>query len=156
MEYYTVLMKNIEPKLIELFKKGYCTPQILKIAKKIIEPSTTIHYNIKRLEKEGKIKTYKAVFDYKKIDEGHCMFLFINLSQEEYGDPEKIAKEMAKDSRIESIDICTGDYELLVKLRTKDIDEFYEFAKEKIKKYKFRKTFSVTSLKQIKTEFVEL
>ena len=44
-------MKNIEPKLISLFKEGYCTPQIARIARKIKEPSTTIHYNIKKLEK---------------------------------------------------------------------------------------------------------
>ena len=72
-------MKNIKPRLIKLFKKGFCTPQIAKIAKEIREPSTTIHYNIKKLEKEGAIKTYKAVFDYKKIDEGFCVFLFVKL-----------------------------------------------------------------------------
>ena len=69
-------MKNIQPKLINLFKDGYCTPQIARVAKKLKEPSTTIHYNIKKLEKEKAICTYKAVFDYKKIGEGflfdHC------------------------------------------------------------------------------------
>ena len=149
-------MKDIKPKLINLFKEGYCTPQIARIAKKIKEPATTIHYNIKKLEKEGAIKTYKGVFDYKKIDEGHCTYILINLSGEDYADPEKISKELAKDYRVESIDICTGDYELLIKLRTKDIDEYYEWIKEKVKKYKLAKSYSITSLKQIKSEFVEL
>jgi len=119
-------MKNIEPKLIELFKTGYCTPKIAQIAKKLKEPSTTIHYNIKRLEKEGKIKVYSAVFDYKKIDEGHCTYILVNLIQEKYGNPEEVAKMIAKDSKVESVDICTGDYELLIKLRTKDIDDYYQ------------------------------
>jgi len=149
-------MKDIRSKLIELFKQGYCTPQIARLAKKIKSPSTTLHYNIKQLEKEGKIKTYKAVFDYKKIGEGHCTYVSINLSQEDYGDPEKVGRELAKDSRVESVDICTGGYELVVKLRTKDIDEYYETIKDWVKKYKFTKTISVTSLKQLKTEFVEL
>jgi len=149
-------MKDIEPKLINLFKEGYCTPQIARIAKKIHEPSTTIHYNIKRLEKEGKVKTYKAVFDYKKINEGHCTYIFVNLSKENYAEPEKIAKELAKDERVESIDVITGDYELLIKLRTKDIDEYYSLIKEWIKKYDFEKTISTTSLKQVKSEFVNL
>ncbi|MBN2111585.1 Lrp/AsnC family transcriptional regulator [Candidatus Woesearchaeota archaeon] len=148
-------MKDIRPKLIDLFKKGFCTPQISRIAKKLHEPSTTIHYNIKKMEQEGTIKAYKAVFDYKKIDEGHCSYIMINLVQEKYGDPEEVAKLIAKDPRVESVDICTGEYELLVKLRTKDIDEYYEFVKHAIKKYGFTKTISVTSLKQIKTEFVE-
>lgn len=149
-------MKDIKPRLIELFKEGNCTPQISVIAKKLKEPSTTIHYNIKKLEEEQTIKTYKAVFDYKKIDEGHCTFIFINLSEDDYGDPEKIGAEIAKDSRVESIDVVTGDYELIVKLRTKDIDEYYSTIKDWVKKFKFKKTISMTSLKQIKTEFVKL
>lgn len=147
-------MKDITPKLIKLFKEGNCTPQISVIAKKIKEPSTTIHYNIKKLEKEGKIKSYKAVFDYKKIDEGYCNFVSINLSEENYGDPEKIGREIAKDSRVESVDVCTGGHELFVKLRTKDSDEYYELIKNWVKKFRLKKTVSTTSLKQLKTEFV--
>ena len=149
-------MKNIEPRLIELLKEGNCTPLISQVAKKLKEPSTTIHYNIKKLEKEEAIKTYKAVFDYKKIEEGYCIYILVNLIQENYAEPEKIAKEIAKDSRVESVDVVTGDYELIIKLRCKNIDEYYEYAKEAIKKYGFAKTISLTSLKQVKTEFVEL
>lgn len=147
-------MKNIRPKLIELFKEGYCTPQISVIAKKLKEPSTTIHYNIKKLEEEGAIKSFKGVFNYKKIDEGHCTYIFINLSKETYGDPEEVAKKLSKDSRIESIDICTGEHELLIKLRTKDIDEYYETIKIWVKQFNFAKTTTITSLKQMKSEFV--
>jgi DNA-binding Lrp family transcriptional regulator len=147
-------MKDLKPKLIELFKEGNCTPLISVIAKKLQEPATTIHYNVKSLEQEGAIKTYKAVFNYKKIEEGHCTYVFINLGKEDYADPEKVAKEIAKDPRVESIDICTGEYELIVKLRTKDIDEYYETMKYWIKKYDLGKTTSITSLKQIKSEFV--
>lgn len=149
-------MKDIEPKLVALFKEGFCTPQIARIAKKIKEPSTTIHYNIKRLEKEGKIKAYKAVFDYKKIDEGYCTFVLINLSPDEYGNPEQVAKELAKHPQIESVDICTGDWELVLKVRTKDQDEYYQFLKNVISRKGVVKIKSLTSLKQLKTEFVEL
>ncbi|MBW3020004.1 Lrp/AsnC family transcriptional regulator [Candidatus Woesearchaeota archaeon] len=149
-------MKDIKQKLIELFKKGYCTPQIARIAKKIKEPSTTLHYNIKKLEQEKAILTYKAVFDYKKIGEGHCTYILVNLVQEKYGDPEEIAKKIAKHDCVESVDICTGDHELIIKLRSKDIDEYYEFVKMAVKSYGFSKVTSMTSLKQIKTEFVEL
>tara|TARA_Y100000310_G_scaffold340912_1_gene438311 strand:+ start:2862 stop:3314 length:453 start_codon:yes stop_codon:yes gene_type:complete len=149
-------MKNISEKLIKLFKEGYCTPQIARIAKKIKEPSTTIHYNIKKLEREGTIKSYKAVFNYKKIDQGFCNYLLINLVKEKYGDPEEIAKEIATNPEVESVDICIGDWELVVKLRNKDIDEYYDFIKRAVNKYKIAKVVSLTSLKQVKTEFVKL
>ncbi|MBI2572393.1 Lrp/AsnC family transcriptional regulator [Candidatus Woesearchaeota archaeon] len=149
-------MKDISSKIIHLFKVGYCTPQISQIAKKIKEPSTTIHYNIKKLEKEGAIKSYKAVFDYKKIDEGFCVFVLISLSPDEYGNPEKIAQDLAKHPQIESVDICTGDWELILKVRAKNQDEYYEFTKNVISRKGIIKIKSLTSLKQVKTEFVEI
>jgi DNA-binding Lrp family transcriptional regulator len=150
-------MKDIKPKLIRLFKEGYCTPQIGRIARETDEPSTTIHYNIKKLESEGAIKTYKAVFDYKKIGEGFCAFVLIALSSDEYGNPERIASSLAKQSEVESVDILAGDWELLVKIRTRDQDEYYQFLKEVISKEKgIENTNSIISLKQVKTEFVKL
>ena len=149
-------MKDITPKLISLFKKGYCTPQIARLAKKLKEPSTTLHYNIKKLEKEDKIRAYKAVFDYKKIDEGFCTYVLINLSPDEYGNPERIGSELSKYDEIESIDICTGDWELVIKVRVKDQDEFYAFVKNVLSKKGIAKTTSLVSFKQLKTEFIEL
>ena len=150
-------MKDIQPKLIKLFKEGYCTPQIGRIAKEIDEPSTTIHYNVKRLEQEGKIHIYKAVFDYEKIDEGFCVFVLVALSSDEFGDPERIANNLAKHSEVESVDIIAGDWELIIKIRTRDQDEYFRFLKSVISKEKgIENTNSIISLKQIKTEFVQL
>ncbi|MDO8642946.1 MAG: Lrp/AsnC family transcriptional regulator [Candidatus Woesearchaeota archaeon] len=147
-------MKNITEKLVTLFKEGNCTPQIARMAKKLKEPSTTLHYNIKKLETEGAIKTYKAVFDYKKIDEGFCVFVLISLSPDEYGNPEHIGKELAKHPQIESVDICTGNWEMILKVRVKDQDAYYNLVKNVISRKGINKIVSLTSLKQLKTEFV--
>ena len=150
-------MKDIQPKLIRLFKEGYCTPQIGRIAREIDEPSTTIHYNVKKLESEGAIKAYKAVFDYRKIHEGFCSFVLIALSSNEYTDPERIADNLAKHNEVESVDILAGDWELLIKVRAKDQDEYYQFLKNVISKEKgIENTNSIISLRQVKTEFVRL
>jgi len=89
-------MKNLKPKLIRLFKEGYCTPQIARIARNINEPSATIHYNIKKLEEEGAIRTYNAVFDHRKIDEGFCVYVLIKLTAKAGSDPDMVAGELAK------------------------------------------------------------
>ena len=148
-------MKNITSKLIALFKNGYCTPQIARVAKQLKQPSTTIHYNIKKLEREGIIKAYKAVFDYKKIDEGFCTYVLLSLSPDEYGNPERIGKDLAKHPEIECVDIITGDWEMIVKVRTPNQEKYYEFMKKVISRKGVTKIKTLTSLKQIKTEFVE-
>ena len=150
-------MKDIQSKLIRLFKKGYCTPQIGRIAREIDEPSTTIHYNIKKLEKQGVIKTYKAVFDHSKIGEGFCTFVLISLSSEEFSDPERIANSLAKHNEVESVDILAGDWELILKIRAENQEGYFHFLKEVISKEKgIANTDSLISLKQVKTEFVSM
>ncbi len=149
-------MKNIEPKLTRLLKEGYCTPKIAMIAKEIKEPSTTIHYNIKKLEKEGAIRTYKAVFDYKKIDEGFCVYLFVKLTAKAGADPAKIVRELARYEEVESADLLAGEWDIVLKVRTKDQDEFYDVLKSILAREGVEKTTSLISLKQLKTEFVLL
>jgi len=149
-------MKNIRQYLIELLKTGYCAPSIVGIAKKLKEPSTTIHYNIKQMESKREIIGYKAVFDYNKIDEGFCSYVLLNLSSEEYANPERIGKELLNFPQIESIDIITGGWEMLIKVRTKDVDEFYQFVKNVLSKEGIARTTSLVSLKQLKTEFIQL
>ena len=148
-------MKDIRSRLISSLKSGFCVPQIARLAKELKEPSTTLHYNIKQLEKES-IKSYKAVFDYKKIDEGLCNYVLITLSPDEYTNPEKIAYELAKFYQIESVDIITGDWEMIIKVRSKDNDDFYQFVKTVLSRKGILKTKSLMSLKQVKSEFVNM
>ncbi|MDD5337096.1 MAG: Lrp/AsnC family transcriptional regulator [Candidatus ainarchaeum sp.] len=149
-------MKNIEEKLIGFLSQGYCTPQIAALAKKTGEPATTLHYNIKRMEKEGKVASYKAAFDYSKLGKGFCTYVLLNLSPDEYADPERIAKDLSKFQEIESVDIVTGDWELIVKIRTRDVEEYYAFLRAVLSRKGITKMKSLNSLKQVKSEFVVL
>ena len=146
-------MKNIKPKLIKLFKEGYCTPQIARIARKIGEPSATIHYNIKKLEKEGAIRTYKAVFDHKKIDESFCAYVLINIPPSEFDT--QLAEELAKHEEVESAATIAGEWDLILKVRAKDQDEYYGLLKKVLSKG-VEKTLTLVMLKDIKTNHVLL
>lgn len=149
-------MKNIDAKLIPLLKNGYCTPKIAQLAKKTKEPSATLHYNIKKLENQKAIVGYKAVFDYSKINEGFCSFVLIKLESSEYGDPEKVGKKLANYEEVESVDVITGDYEIIVKIRVKDQDAYYQMVKHIASLQGIQKTFSLVSFKQIKSEYSKL
>jgi len=152
-------MKNIKPELVRLFKQGYCTPQISRIAKAIDEPSTTIHYNIKKLEKEGTIRTYKAVFDYTKIEEGFCAYVLINVSPLEYEHDwskyeTQIVRELAKHREVESLDIITGEWDMILKIRTRDQSDFYDFLGKVVNRVAIQKSISLVSLRQVKSDFM--
>jgi DNA-binding Lrp family transcriptional regulator len=152
-------MKNIKPELVRLFKQGYCTPQISRIAKAINEPSTTIHYNIKKLEKEGTIRTYKAVFDYTKIEEGFCAYVLINVSPLEYEHnwskyETQIVRELAKHKEVESLDLITGEWDMILKIRTRDQNDFYDFLGKVVNRVAIQRSVSLVSLRQVKSDFI--
>ncbi|UCH31016.1 MAG: Lrp/AsnC ligand binding domain-containing protein [Candidatus Bathyarchaeota archaeon] len=147
-------MKNIKPKLIDLFKGGYCTPQIARIASTLKEPSSTIHYNIKKLENEGAIKAYKAVFDYEKINEGFCVYVLVNISPEYYNTP--IAEELSKLEEVESAATIAGEWDIILKIRTKNQNEYYDILKKHLLPKGVTKTLTLTTLKDIKTNYVFL
>ncbi len=147
-------MKNIEEKLIAQLKVGKCAPQIAQLARALKEPPTTIHYNIHRMEKEGKIRACKAVFDHAKIGQELCTFVLLTLSPDEYGGPERIASELARHPQIESVDIITGDWEMIIKVRTANMDEYFKFVKSVLSKKGIAKIKSLNSMKQLKSEFV--
>ncbi len=108
------------------------------------------------MEKEGAKKAYKAVFDYKKINEGFCVYILVNVSTDEYGKPERIAGELAKYREIESVDILAGNWELTLRVRAKDQDDYYKLLKSVLSRPGIEKSTSLTSLKQVKTKFVSL
>lgn len=146
-------MKDIRARLTNLLNGGYCTPRISALAKALKEPPATIHYNIRQLEKDT-INGYKAVFNYKNIDQGFCTYVMIHLMPEEYTDPAKVAKELAEYPQIECVDVVTGDWDLILRVRTKDIDEYYQFVKNVLGKKRLSRVQSVPSMRQIKDEFI--
>lgn len=149
-------MKNIDEKLVPLLIAGNCTPKIAQLAKQTGEPSTTLHYNIKKLEDNGSILLYKAVFDYKKIKMGFCSFVMIKLESGEYGNPEIVGKKLATFVEVESVDIITGEFEIIIKIRVSDQDEYYKFIKQVASIKGIAKTFSLVSFRQLKTEFTTM
>jgi DNA-binding Lrp family transcriptional regulator len=151
-------MKGIEEELINELRSDGCVPAITKLAKRLRKPGSTIHFNVKKMEKEGKILAYKAVFDYEKIGQGFTAFALVKLSSKVYekeGLTSEIAGKIARHPEVESVDVLTGEYELLVKLRAKDQKEYFALARKCIAGEGIVKVNSLISLEQFKSEYVE-
>ena len=149
-------MKNIESRLLPLLKSGFCAPRISSIARRLREPTTTIQYNIKRLEREGKIASCAAVLNHEKIGRGFCAYALLELNPKAYVSPDVVARKIAKNPDVESVDICTGDWEIIVKLRAKDHNEYYGLIKTLLSQEDVAKIKSLISLQQVKSEFIEI
>ena len=150
-------MRNIEEKLVKELRAGGCVPAITKLGRTLGIPGSTIHFNVRKMQKEGKILAYKAVFNNEKIGAGFTGFALVKLSSEAYetaGFTSDVARRIARHPEVESVDVLTGEWELIVKIRAKDQKEYFALAQHCIAGKGIAKVNSLISLEQFKSEYV--
>jgi len=130
---------ELDKKDMQIFEelKGNGRLSTQKIAKLTRIPITTVHNRIKKLEKDGYIRQYTIIPDYKKMDKGLCSLILITvnyrpapgmkLSQVE------IAKKIKRLPGVEEVLIVAGGTDIVAKLRVKDVDELNKFIIDKLR-----------------------
>jgi len=115
-----------------------CKLTARQIARKIDSPITTVFAKIKRMEKLGIIKEYKAILDSKKLNTSTTAFILASVS---YGTKNNtmpisqrdIAEKIAKFPKVQEVHIITGDWDLLIKLKAENVDTIGEFVIDKLR-----------------------
>jgi len=109
------------------------------IAKKIGSPTPTVYAKIKRMEDLGVIKEYKTILDCKKLGKGTTAFIFVSFGYRPSGaekslDQREIAKKIANFPEVQEIHVITGDWDILIKVKAKDVDDVGKFVVDKLRK----------------------
>ena len=123
-------------KILNLLQKN-CKMTAKEIAQTIDSPVTTVFAKIKRMEEIGVIKGYNAVLDANKLSKGTTAFILASVS---YGLKEgaqqsqrKIAKEIAKFPEVQEAHIITGDWDILIKVKEKEVAAIGKFVIDKLR-----------------------
>ncbi|MBN1386306.1 Lrp/AsnC family transcriptional regulator [Candidatus Woesearchaeota archaeon] len=120
--------------ILELLKQdGNLTTS--RIGKKLGLPITTVHNRIKKLRKEGIIKRYTIETDDAKL--GYILKAFI-LVTADYGrdkqiSQEGIVKKLLKLEEVEEAKIVTGTIDIIIRIRTKGIEDLNNFLLKKLR-----------------------
>jgi DNA-binding Lrp family transcriptional regulator len=133
----------MEPKIAEkdlrilnLLQKN-CRMTAKDVAQTIDSPVTTVFAKIKRMEKLGIIKDYKAVLDAQKLNRGTTAFILASVSYRlKEGaalSQRKIAKEIARLPEVQEVHIITGDWDILIKVKEKDVGAIGKFVVDKLR-----------------------
>jgi Lrp/AsnC family leucine-responsive transcriptional regulator len=104
-----------------------CQLTAREIARKIGSPITTVFAKTKRMEQFGVIKEYRAILDSRKLGYGTTAFILASVSYGAKNDARTptqrdIAKEVARFPEVQEVHIITGDWDMLIKLKGKDVD----------------------------------
>jgi Lrp/AsnC family leucine-responsive transcriptional regulator len=139
-----VIITNMELKLDEkdwailALVQRNCKLTARQIAGKINSPITTAFAKIKRMEKLGVIKEYKAILDSKKLNNDTTAFILASVSYRTKNNAvpisqRAIAKEIAKFSEVQEVHIITGDWDLIIKLKAENVDTIGEYVIDKLR-----------------------
>jgi len=118
-----------------------CKYTARRIAKKINSPITTVFAKIKRMEELGIIKEYKAILDSKKLNRGTTAFISASVSyRTKNSEPQisqrVIAEQIAKFPEVQEVHIISGDWDILIKVKEKDVDAIGKFVIDKLRTVK--------------------
>ena len=105
-----------------------------ELAKAIGLPISTVHEKVKRLEREGYIKGYRAILDEKKLGFPITGFIFVSImpSSTKGASKKKIAKQIAGLKNFQEVHSLAGDWDFIVKAKAASIQELGSLVSEKI------------------------
>jgi Lrp/AsnC family transcriptional regulator, leucine-responsive regulatory protein len=136
--------------------KADASKTVREISKKTRIPITTVHHRIKALKKKGIIKKTTVELDYEKMGYSITAYILIvaqsALPSGEKVSQKKICEKISKIPGVETIDIITGDTDIFVKIRVKNVKELSRIILEKIRELPgVDRTKTITVLEQIKS-----
>jgi DNA-binding Lrp family transcriptional regulator len=108
-----------------------CRQRTNAIAKATNIPVTTVHNRIKKLSSSGHINSFRAILDPNKLEKPLVSFVFVSLNRnsvEKADSPtdREIISKIASHAAVQEVHTVTGDWDLLLKIRAKDIGELEE------------------------------
>lgn len=122
--------------ILDLLQKN-CRMTAKEIAQTIDSPVTTVFAKMKRMQELGVIKNYKAVLNAQKLNRGTTAFILASFSyrlkEEASLSQRKIAKEIAIFQEVQEVHIITGDWDILIKVKEKDVESIGKFVIDKLR-----------------------
>lgn len=103
-----------------------------EIADKIGKSVTPVYERIKRLDKEGIIRKYVALLDTRKINKSLIAFTHVQLREHAEQMMKTFEREVIRFPEVMECYHMTGQFDYLLKVALKDMDEYYVFMLEKL------------------------
>jgi DNA-binding Lrp family transcriptional regulator len=99
-------------------------------------PVTTVFAKIRRIEKAGLIKGYHAVLNAGQLGAGTTAFILASFSYksgEKSISQRKVAKELASFPEVQEVHIISGEWDIIIKVKAKDVDSIGKYVVDKLR-----------------------
>ena len=119
-------MDTIDKKLLLLLQKD-SKKTTKELSVKLNLSVTAVYERIKKMEREGIIQNYVALINRSKVNKSFVVFCHIKLIQHTREFLTKFESQVVKLSEILECHHVSGDYDYILKVHVKDMDEYREF-----------------------------
>ncbi len=124
-------MDTIDKKLLQLLQAD--TKKTTKeLSLKLNLSVTAVYERIKKLEREGIIDKYVVLLNRNKINKGFVVFCHIKLIQHSKDFLTKFESEVVKLNEVLECFHVSGDYDYILKICLKNMEEYREFMVTKL------------------------
>jgi len=113
------MIEDKDWKILEVLRENSRLP-IRDIAKKTNLRPSTVHDRISKLKEDKVIEKFTVKLNNKAVDENFIVFMFITTSKD-------LEPEFFNNSHIKEVFGVTGEYDLILKLKFGNIEEFNKF-----------------------------
>ena len=114
-------LDNKDGKIIELLRQDSRTP-IREIAKKTRIRPSTVHQRIQKLLENSVIEKFTIKLNNKEVGENFIVFMLVKGGTTEY-----IDNKILHDNHVKEVFGVTGEYDLMIKLKFENVEEFHKF-----------------------------
>jgi len=119
---------------------------IRKIAKELNLRPSTVHQRITKLREAGVIEKFTIKTNNKASGENFIVLMLVST------EGAIIPQNAFKDSHIKEVFGITGEYDLMIKMKFLDVEEFNKFILDFRKKYSLKKTVTMVVTVDLKEE----
>lgn len=124
-------MDSIDKKLLKLLQTD-SKKTTKELSVKLNLSVTAVYERIKKLEREGIIQKYVALINRAKVGKSFIVFCHIKLIQHTREFLTKFESQVVKLSEILECHHVSGDYDYILKIAVRDMEEYREFLVTKL------------------------
>ena len=119
-------------KIDEKFQQEDSKKTTKELSSKLNLSVTAVYERIKKLEKEGIVNKYVAILNRNKIQKGFVVFCHLKLMQHTKEFISQFEKEVVQLNEVLECFHVSGDYDYILKICVKDMEEYREFMVTKL------------------------
>ncbi|RDY60218.1 Lrp/AsnC family transcriptional regulator [Flagellimonas nanhaiensis] len=121
----------IDRKILRILEKDAKTVA-KSIAEQLNMTKTPVYERIRRLEQEGFIKHYAAVINKEQVERSITVFGFVSLEAQKGELMDDFLAQVKEFPEVVECFVVGGEFDFLLKVIVKNLDAYYDFAKQKI------------------------